>query len=47
MSTTPSSLPAQLQLHRGGTSVIVDLNTAGTPTIIHWGPATGPLSPPN
>lgn len=33
------------QLHRGGTSVIVDLSTAGLPTIIHWGPATGVLSP--
>lgn len=33
------------QLHRGGTSVIVDLSTAGVPTIIHWGPAVGVLSP--
>ncbi|MEO8219247.1 MAG: alpha-galactosidase [Specibacter sp.] len=32
------------QLHRGGTSVIVDLGTAGIPTIIHWGPATGILT---
>ena len=31
------------QLHRGGTSVIVDLTTAGVPTIIHWGPDTGVL----
>lgn len=31
------------QLHRGGTSVIVDLTTAGVPTILHWGPATGVL----
>ena len=33
-----------MQLHRGGTSVIVDLSTAGLPTIIHWGQATGVLS---
>lgn len=45
MSSTTSSRPTHLQLHRGGTSVIVDLDTAGTPTIIHWGPATGTLSP--
>lgn len=44
MSTTPPSTPAHLQLHRGGTSVIVDLTTAGTPTIIHWGAPTGNLS---
>lgn len=45
MSTTRTHLPAQAQLHRGGTSVIVDFTTAGTPAIIHWGPATGVLSP--
>ncbi len=33
-----------MQLHRGGTSVIVDLATAGLPAIIHWGPDTGELS---
>ncbi|MFQ4150024.1 alpha-galactosidase [Arthrobacter sp. LAPM80] len=44
MSTAPLSIPAHVQLHRGGTSVIVDLTTAGTPTILHWGPATGTLS---
>ncbi|ALV46291.1 alpha-galactosidase [Arthrobacter alpinus] len=44
MSTTPPLLPAQLQLHRGGTSVIVDLTSAGTPTIVHWGTPTGVLS---
>ncbi|MFC8303283.1 alpha-galactosidase [Specibacter sp. NPDC057265] len=32
------------QLHRGGTSVIVDLDTAGLPSIVHWGPTTGPLA---
>lgn len=44
MNTTPLPFPAHAQLHRGGTSVIVDLSTAGTPTIVHWGPATGVLS---
>ncbi len=44
MSTASLSFPAHAQLHRGGTSVIVDLTTAGTPAILHWGPATGALS---
>ncbi|ALE06984.1 alpha-galactosidase [Arthrobacter sp. ERGS1:01] len=33
-----------IQLHRGGTSVIVDPGTAGLPAIVHWGPATGVLA---
>ena len=45
MSNASLPFPAHIQLHRGGTSVIVDLTTAGTATIIHWGPATGVLSP--
>lgn len=44
MISAPHSFPDFGQMHRGGTSVIVDLTTAGTPTILHWGPATGQLS---
>ncbi|WP_449373818.1 alpha-galactosidase [Arthrobacter psychrolactophilus] len=44
MSSSTSLFPAYAQLHRGGTSVIVDLTTVGTPTIIHWGAPTGVLS---
>lgn len=46
MSSSTSHFPAFAQLHRGGTSVIVDLTTAGTPTLIHWGAPTGVLSNP-
>ena len=45
MSNATLPFPEHIQLHRGGTSVIVDLTTAGTASIIHWGPATGVLSP--
>ncbi|PYI37800.1 alpha-galactosidase [Arthrobacter psychrolactophilus] len=46
MSSSTSHFPAYAQLHRGGTSVIVDLTTAGTPALIHWGAPTGVLSNP-
>src|SRR3954469_25815198 len=29
--------PALLHLHRGGTSVVVDLEVHGGPAIVHWG----------
>lgn len=45
MSTPLPTFPPHVQLHRGGTSVVVDLGTAGTPAIIHWGAPTGLLSP--
>lgn len=38
-----NSAASYAQLHRGGTSVILDLSTAGLPTMVHWGPATGSL----
>lgn len=41
-SSVQSHIPYH-QLHRGGTSVIIDATTAGMPTIIHWGPDTGEL----
>ena len=44
MSSSTSLFPAYAQLHRGSTSVIVDLTTAGTPALIHWGAPTGALS---
>ncbi|WP_051389212.1 alpha-galactosidase [Arthrobacter sp. 35W] len=55
MPSSPSSLataaepvgkpaPSVIQLHRGGTSVLLDTRTAGLPTILHWGPDTGTLS---
>ncbi|WP_427018907.1 alpha-galactosidase [Pseudarthrobacter sp. P1] len=55
MPASPTSLAAAaevphpavapfIQLHRGGTTVIVDTRTSGLPTIVHWGPATGVLS---
>jgi len=31
------SRPAVLHLHRGGTSVVVDLEAEGGPAIVHWG----------
>ncbi len=43
MTSTAHPFAPYHQLHRGGTSVIVDATTAGMPTIIHWGPATGEL----
>ncbi|MFJ6417307.1 alpha-galactosidase [Paeniglutamicibacter sp. NPDC091659] len=43
MTTTAQPFSPYHQLHRGGTSVILDATTAGMPTIIHWGPDTGEL----
>ncbi|MEP7764531.1 alpha-galactosidase [Sanguibacter sp. 25GB23B1] len=34
-----------LHLRDGGTSVVVDLTTAGLPTIVHWGADLGPIGP--
>jgi len=47
--TTPSSelssteLPDYAHLQAGGTSVVVDLRSAGQPIIVHWGEALGPI----
>ncbi|TDN90698.1 alpha-galactosidase [Microbacterium sp. BK668] len=35
--STVGERPAVLHLHRGGTSVVVDLDAYGGPAIVHWG----------
>jgi len=41
---TDSSAP-ELHLRQGGTSVVLDTSGAGLPSIVHWGPDLGDLSP--
>ncbi|OIH82384.1 alpha-galactosidase [Arthrobacter sp. UCD-GKA] len=43
MTSTAHPIAPYHQLHRGGTSVLIDATTPGFPTIIHWGPDTGEL----